>query len=501
MGKVSIRNRGQSPNNDNTPQNRGSSPPVNTVQTNTTGETFSKVDNSSVNSNDFSNTDTSDYSPPKAPEPVPQINKSQPSQQPVIGRGRPIEASQNNGIFKGEENSNKEFKGLFGGTNKLFAATGKLFAPPEEDTNKIEKVQKNILDKLNVNKRMFYMALGLAGISSFLVITYLQSFSGDKLFGSEMVPVIVANKPIAEKAVITLEDLAQKEVPKKFVLENAIVLDGKNDPKDLVGKIALTDIYENEQISSKRVSKQEESPWLSPSVPVNHRAFTIPSRSLSYIKPKDHVDVIVSLIDPGDKGRMINTPVLQNALVLAVDGKYKVTQVDNDSAGETVTVAVPNKLVNFFSLLQDKGNFQLVLRRDGDTTNLESKYSVNQLEVMLNTSNIKPEKLEPLPIVIPKPVVREVVKPVYNPPAYNPPPVYNPPVYNPPVRVYNPPPQKAYTPPKPKYVAPKPVAPKPVAPKPVVQQQVPKPVAPPPSVTVTVINGNSVSQSTVKKDK
>src|SRR5690606_33864243 len=140
--------------------------------------------------------------------------------------------------------------------------------------------------------------------------------------------VVVANKDIKEKSVISLNDLAKKNIPKKFVLQNSIVLGNNFDHKQLAGKIALTDIYADEQITLKRVAAAENSPWLSPSVPQNHRALTIPSNSLSYIKPSDHIDLFISIRDPKNRSRVINTPVLQNVAVLAVDGKYKVTAAD-----------------------------------------------------------------------------------------------------------------------------------------------------------------------------
>lgn len=176
-------------------------------------------------------------------------------------------------LFKDEDDSDeKELKTLFG--------TKKLFSKKDEKV----KSGNNILDRLNINKKMLYFALGLAAVASLLVINFLYSFREKELYGSELIPVLVANKEIKEKSVITLADLAQKQIPKKFVLDTSIKLDGKIDPKTLVGKIALTDIYEGEQITLKRVVSQEDSPWLSPAVPLNHRAFSITTRSLSYIK-------------------------------------------------------------------------------------------------------------------------------------------------------------------------------------------------------------------------
>ncbi len=424
--------------------------------------------------------------------------KIKPEEKLVIGKNIRLEHQESNfkppiknsesGIFKDEnitEDGNK-LKSLFGvGTKMLFNK--------KDDNNPAAKVEQGLLDRFNVNKKMFYIAIGCATGASFLVITYLQSFGADKLFGSEMVSVLVANKDIAEKSIITKGDLARKDIPKKFVLANSIIITDKVNPSTYIGKIATTDLYENEQLTEKRIVTPENSPWLSPAVPVNFRAFTIPTKALSFVKPRDHVDVFVTLVDPADQSRKINEPILQDGLVLAVDGRYKVSSNDNNtSSGESVTVAVPNKIVNFFTLLQDRGTFQIVLRKDGDTTTLPAKYSVAQLEVMLNTSNIKVDnKVEHLPIS--KPVIK-ASRPKPEPVHFNPPPrpVY---VAPPPEPVhFDPPPRPVYvTPPRHVYVAPKHVEVKKVI-KPHLE-----PVVIPKTVSVTVINGTSVSQHNVVK--
>jgi Flp pilus assembly protein CpaB len=371
-------------------------------------------------------------------------------------------------LFKDERKEEKTLKSIFTGTKNLFL---------KKDDN--TGTQKSLFERLNINKKMFYTASGSAALASILIISYLNNFTSTKLFGSEMVYVLVANKNISEKSVLSIADLAKKEIPKKFVLPNAIILDEKTDPNTIVGQVALTDIYESEQLITKRFVKQEDSPWLSPAVPVNHRAFTIPSKALSYIKPQDHVDVLVSIPDPVDKSRTINTPVLQNALVLALDGNYKISASDPATSGDSVTIAVPNKLVNFFTILQEKGNFQLALRRDGDTTNLETKYSIAQLEVMLNATDVRLEKFTPEPLNITPPKPQPKPKQVYVPPVQ----------YDVPAPVYIPP-RPVYIPPRPQVRHNPPAKPAVKAPKAPVYE------APKPPTTVFVINGTKIDTQT-----
>lgn len=459
MAKINLRNRIRE-NNEDGNSHSGNETPLN----------FNKVEDS--------------YPSFQQPEPVAQHSYQQQSQQPQANyyqspvaepvKERHTESirKKNTGLFRDEEapQNQKGFTGLLKGTKKLFA----------KGLDNLPANPKNYLDKLNVNKRMLYIALGTSSVAAILALNYLNSFTSGKLFGSQEITVLVATKDIREKSIISMNDFIQAPIPAKFVIPNTIIVGSNFNIKDYVGRVATTDIYKGEQISTKRIVKEDQSPWVSPFIPANHRAFDIPTKSLSYIKPRDHVDILVSVPHPIDRRKIINTPVLQNADVMAVDGRYKISPNDPPVSGDRIMIAVPNKLVHLFTLLQERGgNFQVIMRNDGDTVNLDEKVSIDKLELMFADNTTKVEKVEPLKIDTPKP---KKVKPAFvEPPiqVYNPPP----PVYNPPPQVYNPPP-KAYNPP-PKKV---------------------KVVAPPPKkesahTTVTVINGTSVHQDNVATEK
>lgn len=451
--------------------------------------------------NEDSNSHTGNASPPnfnKVEDSVPSFQQSEPvaqqayqSQQtqsspsnyyqaPVSEPTREKQSEsirkKSTGLFRDEEEApnKKGFTGLLKGTKKLFAKN------LDGLSNNPKNVVDNFIDKFNVNRRMLYIAIGTSSIAAILALNYLNSFTATSLFGSKEIMVLVATKDIREKSIISMNDFTETPIPAKFLIPNTIVVGQSFNIKDYVGRVAITDIYKGEQISTKRIVKEEQSPWVSPFIPANHRAFDIPTKSLSYIKPRDHVDILVSVPHPIDKRKIINTPVLQNADVMAVDGRYKISPNDPPVSGDRIMIAVPNKLVHLFTLLQERGgNFQVIMRNDGDTVNLDEKVSIDKLEMMFSDNTNKVEKVEPLKIDMPKP---KKVKPAFVEPPVQ---VYNPPpqVYNPPPQVYNPPP-KAYNPP-PKKV---------------------KVVAPPPKkesshTTVTVINGTSVHQDNVATEK
>lgn len=457
MAKINLRNRIRENNEDNNPQASSGVPLFNKIEKDEPA--LQQPEN--VSQNFYTQEQPSQNNYYQTPEPVKTESQSENIRKRSAGLFRDEESPQNQ----------KGFTGLLKGTKKLFAKS--LDNLPNSPKNVLD----NFLDKFNVNRRMLYIAVGTSSIAAILALNYLNSFTAGRLFGSQEITVLVATKDIREKSIISMNDFVQIPIPAKFVIPNTIVVGPSFNIKDYVGRVAITDIYKGEQISTKRIVKEEQSPWISPFIPANHRAFDIPTKSLSYIKPRDHVDILVSVPHPIDKRKIINTPVLQNADVMAVDGRYKISPNDPPVSGDRIMIAVPNKLVHLFTLLQERGgNFQVIMRSDGDVVNLDEKVSIDKLELMFADNN---NKVESVKIDTPKP---KKVKPVFvEPPVqvYNPPP----PVYNPPAQVYNPPP-RAYNPP-PKKVK-------------VVKQAPKKETA---HTTVTVINGTNVQQDNVATDK
>lgn len=463
MAKINLRNRIRENNEDsNSHASSGSS------------LNFNKIEESAPS---FQQPEAT--SQPSYQQAQPQHTQSNYYQAPVSEPNREKQSEsirkKNTGLFRDEDASQnqKGFTGLLKGTKKLFAKN------LDGLSNNPKNVLDKFLDKFNVNRRMLYIAIGTSSIAAILALNYLNSFTAASLWGSKELKVLVATKDIREKSIISMNDFIESPIPAKFVIPNTIIVGDNFNIKDYVGRVATTDIYKGEQISTKRIVKEDQSPWVSPFIPANHRAFDIPTKSLSYIKPRDHVDILVSVPHPIDKRKIINTPVLQNADVMAVDGRYKISPNDPPVSGDRIMIAVPNKLVHLFTLLQERGgNFQVIMRNDGDTVNLDEKVSIDKLEMMFADNTTKVEKVEPLKIDTPKP---KKVKPAFvEPPiqVYNPPP----PVYNPPQPVYNPPPKA--------HVAPKVVK---------IEKKVPpKPVS---HTTVTVINGTNVHQDNVATEK
>lgn len=361
---------------------------------------------------------------------------------------------------------------------------------------------------LEVNKKMLALSLGLAGFAGLLSVNYLNSIVSPLKHQSRMVKVVVLSKDIPNHTLIKKEHLSVKEVPFAYVPKGAI--EYKPNMK-LLGKVTLTSMYKGEILNKTRLDFANAKTGLDMMIPEGHRAITIKTNNAHLIKPTNQVDVIASIRDlnPTQRGKIISIPVLQKAKVIAVGQQYSnegtAKKVSYSTTPNNITLAVPDARVNIMNILEQKGNFKVVIRSPGDTSTLIEKFSVQEIEDALvgslngkkakTISEEKPEKepiakkvsleeddlkltkeeeellvdlSEPAPVkqVRRAPVRRRAVVKNYSRPAYRAP------AYQPPKPAYRPPAPPAYRPPAPVYRAP--------------VQQAPR--------TVTVINGGSMSQ-------
>jgi Flp pilus assembly protein CpaB len=321
-------------------------------------------------------------------------------------------------------------------------------APPPPPQAAPAKQAKGPKLKGEVNKRMLILALGCAAVASLLIVNYVRSSAGVLAQQSKLIKVATVAKDIPARTVVTKDMVTFSELPALYVPK------GTATPEDtVIGKVALTALYAGEPIHTKRLSDPNAETGLAVKIPNGHRAMAIQNRLAGLVKPGDYVDVFAIVNDKG--GKPLTLPVLQRSLVLAVGAKVSATDTNTsgmDSAN-TASLAVPDQKVDLMTLLEEKGNFRLVLRAPNDTSVLPAKYKDKQLIEMILGA-------EP-PAVRPKPAAPKPAAPV----------VHHEPVYRPaaPVRAYTPPVHR-------------PAAPRPAAPKP--QRQ----------VTVTVINGGNVQQ-------
>lgn len=361
-------------------------------------------------------------------------------------------------------------------------AQDKMEEPDIQDKKKLFKlpfIEK--LDQLEINKKMLGISLALAGLATVLTGYYISVVTDPY----EKIPVVVVTKDVPANTKLTSNMLAVEYVPKEYVPQGALRY---TKGLKVSGQTNLTKLYQGEVLFKERVSLKTGI-----SIPKGHRAVLMQTRNAYQMKPGDFVDVIASVQDPNptQRGKIISIPVLQKAEVLAVGQQYNAEVEYKNYNPKEITIAVPNKKVNLMNLLEEKGNFKVVLRSAEDDSTINVAYTPDEIEAALQGEfSPKTVSMPPKPAETPEPkeekdpdvddkeVDKEVKKLVdlstprttYRAPARR---------YTPPRRTYRAPVRRA-------------------APKPAVRRAAPKPApvqrAPVRRSRPVVINGGKVTQ-------
>lgn len=165
------------------------------------------------------------------------------------------------------------------------------------------------------------------------------------------------------------------------------------DPKQAIGRGALTDIYQGEPLINARLSAPGSGGGLAPTIPQGMRAIAVRVDQVvgvaGFVTPGMRVDVIVTGTPPeGNGSDQLSKTILQNIQVLSAG-----TDIQRDNEGKPQQVQVVNILVTpeqaeIISLATGASNrIQLVLRNPLDT-----KISTVPVTAMSNLFTGAPEK-------------------------------------------------------------------------------------------------------------
>lgn len=145
------------------------------------------------------------------------------------------------------------------------------------------------------------------------------------------------------------------------------------DPKQAIGRGALTDLYQGEPLIQARLAAPGSGGGLAPTIPTGMRAIAVRVDQVvgvaGFVTPGMRVDVIVIGTPPDSSGSdPLSKTILQNIQVLSAG-----TDIQRDNAGKPQQVQVVNILVTpeqaeIISLATGGSNrIQLVLRNPLDT--------------------------------------------------------------------------------------------------------------------------------------
>lgn len=219
-----------------------------------------------------------------------------------------------------------------------------------------------------MNRRLLTILL-----SAFIVAagcTYLVfKIVGHRMGGTQKTTrVVAASRDIKLGTVLASNDLTTIDIvgslPKDAIL----------DPKNAVGRGALTDLYQDEPIVESRLAAPGSGGGLAATIPLGMRACAVKVDEVvgvaGFVTPGMRVDVLISGNPPGSttnaQGSVVRT-LLQNIEVLSAG-----TDIQRDAEGKPKQVQVVNLLVTpeqaeALSLASNETKIQLVLRNPLDT--------------------------------------------------------------------------------------------------------------------------------------
>jgi Flp pilus assembly protein CpaB len=188
---------------------------------------------------------------------------------------------------------------------------------------------------MNYRVRNIGIAVGLAALAAILTSVYVVNYKRHVQNGEEKVTVLVASRDIPA-GTSGADVVDQKFLKKQTVLRKAVVAGAISSPDQLARYVATQDVYEGEQVSTRRFAPPKEQ-GIRSQIKGTQRAYQLegdPNQLLAgTLKAGDHVDVVGSwgIKASGSNGdeAIVSRVVLRNLLVL--------TAPDASSGGEVVT--------------------------------------------------------------------------------------------------------------------------------------------------------------------
>ncbi len=220
------------------------------------------------------------------------------------------------------------------------------------------------------NKKILVIAIILSLITSFMIYSYINRLKNNTDM-NEYIKVVIAEKNIEAKTIISNKDVKLKEIMIDYVNPNAYT-----NIEDVVGKYAKEIIIEGEQVLSERIVNEDKM-ILSYKVPEGRRAVTIHVNEAvmvaDFIRPGDYIDVMVTFdkYEIETMAEKIIYPrttkvILQNILVLGMGQLQKVPDEPRIELPQTVTLAVTLEEAEKLAFSEETGVLKMALRHVGD---------------------------------------------------------------------------------------------------------------------------------------
>jgi Flp pilus assembly protein CpaB len=216
---------------------------------------------------------------------------------------------------------------------------------------------------MNYRVKNIGIAVGLAALAAILTSVYVINYKRHVQHGEGKVTVLVAAKDIpagtSGAEIIDQKLLKEQTVPRKAIVAGAI-----SSPDQLASYVATQDVYEGEQVSTRRFAEPKEQ-GIRAQLKGTQRAYEVagdsPQLLVGTLKAGDYVDVVGVWNDPDSATHHVSRVIIRNVLVLGAPestGDATATSNDDQSVQLRLTDAQTQKL----QWIEDVGEFHLTLR-------------------------------------------------------------------------------------------------------------------------------------------
>jgi len=209
---------------------------------------------------------------------------------------------------------------------------------------------------MNYRAKNIGIAVALAALAAILTSAYVVNYKRHVQRGEGKVTVLVAARDIPAGTsgadVVDQKMLKEQTVPRKAVVAGAI-----SSPSQLAQYVATQDVFEGEQVSTRRFSPPTEQ-GIRAQIKGTQRAYQLPGDSnqllAGTLQAGDHVDVVGTweITD----GEIVSRVILRNLLVLRAPAGTETAKVTTPgSGGESVQLRVTDAQSNKLIWIQKNG--------------------------------------------------------------------------------------------------------------------------------------------------
>jgi|SRR5579864_893533 len=210
------------------------------------------------------------------------------------------------------------------------------------------------------------LAVILALVTTAVVVGYLQTLQRRAVVPPSvpMAAVLVAKRTIPTRSIIGRADVEVRRLAAAGVHPRAL-----SRVDDAVNRVAVTTIFEGQQVLSDMVATANVGSSLSYVVPAGLRAVTLAVNEVvdvaGFISPGDRVDVVGTVTTGGTEMSRI---FLQNILVLAAAQQADQKPGQAPKVTSSVTLALTPEQVEAFTQIDNNGKVRLALRPAGTSS-------------------------------------------------------------------------------------------------------------------------------------